>query len=89
MAGHARVPLIKFLGPRRLLTEWPHQSPRPGQLPAAPIQPKPAAASAAAAGQQRSATLSTSSQLPRRFWKRPISESEINAVELGGAGLVY
>ncbi|KAG0204992.1 hypothetical protein BGX28_003242 [Mortierella sp. GBA30] len=98
-AVQARVPLIKFLGPRSALHEAHHD---PTRHPAAPKDSEfplkvrsPSKSTAASSSKASSAPGGASrhfldfSELPTRYRHPQLTEAEIEAVEAGGATMIY
>ncbi|KAF8932856.1 hypothetical protein CPC16_011690 [Podila verticillata] len=98
-AVQARTPLIKFLGPRSALNEAHHD---PTRHPAAPKDAqyplKTGVSKTTSASPSKVATSGpngTSKQfldfanLPNRYRHPQLTEAEIEAVEAGGATLIY
>ncbi|KAF9990066.1 hypothetical protein BGZ75_003835 [Mortierella antarctica] len=89
-AVQARVPLIKFLGPRSALNEAPKDAEYPLKA-VAPVKASssssPSKASAAPGGASRHHLDFT--ELPARYRHPQLTQAEIEAVEAGGATLIY
>ncbi|CAO3574254.1 unnamed protein product [Mortierella alpina] len=99
-AVQARVPLIKFLGPRSALNEAHHAparhpaAPKDAEYPLKAVAPVKASfssssskASAAPGGASRHYLDFT--ELPARYRRPQLTQAEIEAVEAGGADLIY
>ncbi|KAL1920290.1 uncharacterized protein VTP21DRAFT_1436 [Calcarisporiella thermophila] len=93
-ALHKHVPLIKFLGPRSKLAQ--EHLPAGTMHPCAPdniiegnprSSPKPTAASQVSKQTQAQALDWT--DLPTKYTRRGLSNEEIEAIELGGATIIY
>ncbi|KAI8072632.1 hypothetical protein BC940DRAFT_291234 [Gongronella butleri] len=92
-------PLIRFVGSRQSL--WKSQPPHTGPHPLTPANlekhvPKPEPVRAAAPTPIAPSSTAASNgaaiemnQLPARYRRVPITEAEMEAVELGGASLTY
>ncbi|KAF9318029.1 hypothetical protein BG003_011896 [Podila horticola] len=99
-AVQARIPLIKFVGPRSALNEAHHD---PTRHPAAPkdaqyplksgVVSKPPYASpskvATSGPNGASRQFLEFAELPNRYRHPQLTEAEIEAVEAGGATLIY
>ncbi|CAO3567810.1 unnamed protein product [Mortierella alpina] len=101
-AARARVPLIKFLGPRRLLPKEHHEptrhpaAPKDSAFPlktiaptSSPSQSRPASTSATSGPNGVSRQTMDFAELPARYRHPPLTEAEIEAIETGGATMVY
>ncbi|KAI8337450.1 hypothetical protein BC941DRAFT_36766 [Chlamydoabsidia padenii] len=88
-AGHQ--PMIRFVGSRQKL--WKESPPHHGAHPLTPANLEkhvPKAEPKAAAANNTNITGSIEmSQLPARYRRLPLSEVEMEAVELGGANVIY
>ncbi|ORZ19316.1 hypothetical protein BCR42DRAFT_409566 [Absidia repens] len=90
-AGHQ--PMIRFVGSRQAL--WKETPPHHGAHPLTPAnlekhvpKPQPVATSASSSASSPTGSLEMS-QLPARFQRLPLSDIEMEAVELGGASIIY
>ncbi|ORX63172.1 hypothetical protein DM01DRAFT_1379694 [Hesseltinella vesiculosa] len=90
------TPLIRFVGSRQAL--WKSQPPHTGPHPLTPSNlekhvPKPEPVLAAPAITPASSTTAAGaiemSQLPARYHRVPLTQAEMEAIELGGADLTY
>ncbi|KAI8599918.1 hypothetical protein EDD21DRAFT_378542 [Dissophora ornata] len=102
--AQARTPLIKFLGPRSALHEEHHAAtrhpaaPKDAEYPLKAAAPKAASPSTSSSKSSTTTTqgpLGTSRQildftdLPARYRHPVLTEAEIEAVEAGGATIIY
>ncbi|KAJ1986035.1 hypothetical protein H4R33_003602 [Dimargaris cristalligena] len=78
---HKHVPLIRFLGPRRLLPQT-HSSAPGSASPAAPQSTKPPTSPAHSGALEYS-------ELPSRYRSAGPTAEEMEAIESGGATAIY
>ncbi|KAG0259160.1 hypothetical protein BG011_002820 [Mortierella polycephala] len=101
--AQARVPMIRFIGPRSALPKEHHEATRHPAAPKDADYPlkagTPTKASPSSSSKPSSAStpgpLGTSrlemnfAELPKRFHHPQLTEAEIEAVETGGATMIY
>ncbi|SAL98837.1 hypothetical protein [Absidia glauca] len=89
-AGHQ--PMIRFVGSRQKL--WKESPPHHGAHPLTPANlekhvPKPEQKAAASAPATNTTGSIEMSQLPARYKRLPLTDVEMEAIELGGANVIY